>query len=290
MKIHSIHPEVLVDERCRTGEGPLWHPDEERLYWVDIPSAKLFRYDPRARGYQTFDTGEPVGGFTIQEDGRLLLFMARGAVRIWKDGFAGTIIEELPDERYNRFNDVIADPEGRVFCGVMSTDARAGRLYRLDTDGTITPLLEGIGTSNGMGFTPDLKRMYHTDTRRREIYLFDYERETGALANRRVFVKVPEGEGKPDGMTVDAEGYVWSAFWDGHRLARYAPDGAPAARIEFPVKKVSSVTFGGPGYRDMFVTTAGGDDTAENGAHAGALFHLDAGVRGVPEFRSRIAQ
>jgi D-xylonolactonase len=282
-----MQPEPIVDRRCVTGECPLWHPDERLLYWVDIPSSKLFRCDPAARTCEAFETGEPVGGFTIQEDGRLLLFMARGAVRLWQNGFAGTVIDGIPEERDNRFNDVIADPEGRVYCGVMSTPSRPGRLYRLDTDGTITPLLEGIGTSNGMGFTPDLKRMYYTDTRRREIYLFDYDRETGAIANRRVFARA-DSDGRPDGMTVDSEGAVWSARWDGYCLVRYDAGGRLVARIKFPVKKVSCVTFGGPEYTDMFVTTAGGNDTAENGEHAGALFHLDAGVRGVPEFRSRI--
>ena len=281
-------PEIIVDQRCVTGECPLWHPDEQRLYWVDIPSAKLFRYDPKDGTHETFDVGEPVGGFTIQQDGALLLFMAHGAVRLWRNGFIGTVIEELPEERNNRFNDVIADPEGRVFCGVMSTEERAGRLYRLDHDGTIMPLLDGIGTSNGMGFTPDRKAMYYTDTRRHEIYLFDYDRASGDISNRRVFVKVPDGEGKPDGLTVDADGCVWSARWDGHCLVRYSAGGELLTRIEFPVRRVSCATFGGPDYMDMFVTTAGGNDTSENGEHAGALFHLDPGVRGVREFRSRI--
>jgi D-xylonolactonase len=137
----------------------MWHPAEKRVYWVDIPAARLHRYDPRSGAHETFDTGTPAGGFTIQPDGALLLFMARGAVRLWSGGgFAGTVVEEIPDERDSRFNDVIADPEGRVFAGTMSTAQRAGRLYRLDRDGSVRAVLEGIGTPNGMGFTPDLGR------------------------------------------------------------------------------------------------------------------------------------
>lgn len=282
-------PEIVVDCRCVTGENPLWHTAEKCVYWTDIPAGKLHRHDPLSRRTESFELGAPAGGFTIQEDGALLLFMARGAVRAWRAGrFVGTAIEELPDERENRFNDVIADPEGRVFCGTMSTPTRPARLYRLDGDASIRTVVEDVGTSNGIGFTPDRRGMYYTDTRKREIYLFDYDRRTGELANRRVFVRVPDGQGGPDGLTVDGDGCVWSARWGGHCIVRYAPDGAEILRIEFPAMKVSSLTFGGDTYEDLYVTTAGGDHREENGAGAGALFKLRPGVRGVPEFPSRI--
>ena len=280
--------EMIADYACQTGEGPLWHPDESVLYWVDIPSGRLFRYDPESGHHEQCLEGEPVGGFTIQADGSLLLFMDRGAIRIWRDGIVATIIEEIPQERDSRFNDVIADPLGRVFCGTMSSDQHKGRLYRLDTDGSLTCVGEGIGTSNGMGFTPDLSRMYHTDSNVREIYVYDYHLGSGEISNRRLFAKVEGDGGVPDGMTVDARGHVWSARWDGYRIARYAPDGALVEEIAMPVRKVSCVTFGGPDSTDMYVTTAGGDDTAENGEHAGALYRLRLGVQGVPEYRSRV--
>ena len=199
------------------------------------------------------------------------------------------MIEALPGEEDSRFNDVIADPAGRVFCGTMPAGDRLGRLYRLDTDGAIAPVLEGIDISNGMGFTPDRRGMYYTVSNRRTISLFDYDRETGALMNERPFVRTPAGEGIPDGMTIDAEGYVWSARWDGSVLVRYAPDGREDRRIAFPAKKVSSAIFGGPDYADLYVTTAGGNRKDEEGPGAGALFRLRPGVRGVPEFASRIA-
>jgi sugar lactone lactonase YvrE len=285
-----VEPELIADYECVVGEGPLWHAGEQRLYWLDIPKGRIFRYDPRTGQHEMVHEGEPIGGFTIQADGALLLFMARGAVKIWRAGRLEVVIDELPEERETRFNDVIADPEGRVFCGTMSTPHRAGRLYRLDRDGTITRLLDGIGTSNGLGFTPDRRHLYYTDTPKREIYLFDYDQATGAISNQRVFVRTPEdpSEGRPDGMTVDAEGYVWSARWDGGCLVRYTPDGREERRIRFPAKKVSSVTFGGPDYRDIYVTTAGGDDKATNGPGAGGLYRLRLGIQGVPEFLSRI--
>ena len=285
----STEPERIADYACVTGEGPLWHPDEQRLYWVDIPTGRLFRYTPASGGHeQCFESSEALGGFTIQEDGALLLFMARGAVKLWRDGKLTTVIEEIPDEVTTRFNDVIADPEGRVFCGTMPTSSRPGRLYRLDPDRTLTKLLDGIGVSNGMGFTPDLKGLYYTDSPARNIYMFDYDRATGDISNQRVFVQTPDGEGVPDGLTVDAEGYVWSARWDGGVLVRYTPDGEEALRIAFPARKVSSVTFGGTDYTDIYVTTAGGDQKTTEGQGAGALFRLRLGIQGKPEFRSKI--
>jgi len=284
----NIKPELIADYECVTGENPLWHPIEGQLYWVDIPTGRMFRYDPAAGKHEQFYEGEVVGGFTVQSDGSLLLFMERGAVKIWRDGELTTIIDEIPGELDSRFNDVIADPEGRVFCGTMPSKDHLGSLYRLDPDGTLTKLLEGIGGSNGMGFTLDRRQMYYTDSAKREIYIFDYDRETGAITNQRVFVQVPEGGGNPDGMTVDSEGYIWSARWDGGCLVRYAPDGTEDLRIDFPAKKVSSVIFGGEDYTDIYVTTAGGNNKEVEGPGAGALFRLNLGIRGMPEFLSRI--
>jgi D-xylonolactonase len=283
-----MEPIMLADYACHTGENPLWHPMEKRIYWTDIPHGELFWYDPATGQHEHFYKGEQVGGFTIQVDGALLLFMARGAVKIWRNGELTTVIDEIPDERESRFNDVMADPVGRVFCGTMATKDRLGRLYRLDPDGALTLLLEGIGVSNGMGFTPDLTKMYYTDSPARKIYLFDYNQDTGAISNQRTFVEIPEGEGWPDGMTVDVEGCVWSARWDGSALFRYTPEGVEERRITFPCKKVSSVIFGGDDLTDMYVTTAGGQNKAEEGEGAGALFHLNLGIRGKPEFFSKI--
>jgi D-xylonolactonase len=130
--------------------------------------------------------------------------------------------------------------------------------------------------------------MYYTDSPKQAIYRFDYEEQTGEISNRRVFIEIPASLGQPDGMTVDSEGYLWSAIWDGSCLIRFSPEGKEVLRLTFPAKKVSSVIFGGPEYEDVFVTTAGGENRAEEGPGAGAVFHFRPGVRGAPEFRSRI--
>ena len=232
-----MNVEPVAEYGCVVGEGPLWHPDEQRLYWTDIDSGRLFRYHAATGHHEQIYEGEKVGGFTLQADGGLLLFMARGAIKIWRDGALTTVVDEIPDERETRFNDVIADPSGRVFCGTMPTKENKARLYRLDVDGSLQVVLDEVGLANGMGFTPDGQHMYFTDSTAKSIYLFDYDRATGAITNQRPFVKTPAEEGIPDGMTVDAQGYVWSARWGGACLVRYAPDGTEERRISFPVPK-----------------------------------------------------
>lgn len=284
-----MEPELIADYACVTGEGPLWHPDEQRVYWADIPKGRLFRYDPATGKHeQCYEGPDAIGGYTIQTDGSLLLFMAKGAIKSWREGKLTTIIDGIPGEEESRFNDVIADPLGGVFCGTMPGPAGLGHLYRLGTDGKITKLMDGIDVSNGFGFTPDRKQLYYTISHPKRIFVFDYNQTTGALTDQRVFLDTTLEAGVPDGMAVDAEGYVWSARWDGWRLTRYTPDGREVQRIQFPVKKVSSVTFGGADYRDMYVTTAGGHDKTENGAGAGALFRLRLGIQGQPAYRSRV--
>lgn len=285
-----MHAELVIDCACRTGEGPLWHPDELQLYWTDIPSGLLLRYDPQTGEQERCREGDVVGGFTLQADGALLLFRQQGVVTLWRGPSETTLVEEIPAERETRFNDVIADPAGRVFAGTMGRNGSPSRLYRIDTDGSVSLVLDGLGLANGMGFTPDRMHLYLTDTHALKIYRFDYDQVGGHLSNQQVFAEISEldGEGRPDGLTVDAEGGVWSARWGGGCVVRYSPDGVEQERVVLPTPKVSSVAFGGSDFDDLYVTTAGGDDRAHNGPLAGSLFRFRPGVNGRPEFRSQV--
>jgi len=318
-----VEPELIADVGCIVGESPIWHAGEEKVYWLDIPTGRILRYDPAAKAHEEIHRGDIAGGLTVQEDGSLLLFMAEGAIKLWRDGVLTAVVDPVPEESGFRFNDVIADPEGRVFCGTMAYrkpsegeggsanqrikdllrerspklhgllrrlragNRNLGALFRLDSEGAPIRVLDGIALSNGMGFAPDRKCFYLTDSMKREIYRFDYDAGAGGIGNQQVFVRVPKGEGIPDGMTVDAAGYVWSARWDGGCVVRYAPDGAIDRIVHFPVKKVTSITFGGPDYTDIYVTTAVGADGGSGGPGAGGLFHINLGIQGLPEFSSR---
>ncbi|MEP6988689.1 MAG: SMP-30/gluconolactonase/LRE family protein [Chloroflexota bacterium] len=282
--------ELIANYHCHIGENPLWHPMEKKLYWLDIPTGTIFRYDPLSKTHEIVYRGDVTGGFTIQEDGSLLLFATRGAVHNLRNGSVKTIIGSLLDEENNRFNDVIADPKGRVFCGTMpfTLESKGGHLYRLDLDGSFTKVVDNVGISNGMGFTRDLKTFYHSDSIARTICQYDYDLDSGNISNQRVFTLLPQEYGVPDGMTIDDEGFIWSANWDGWRLVRYDSQANIERLIAFPTKKVSSLIFGGEDYSDIYVTTAGGDNLAENGETAGALYRVRVGIKGRPEYLSNI--
>ena len=291
-------PAVLIDCNDHNAENPLWHPQHKCLYWSDIPEGRLFRYYPGDRTFEHIYSGEPVGGFTIQADGSLLLFKTEGTVEIWEESIKGKakitpVISNVPEAKGTRFNDAIADPKGRAFSGIMATDDVLGRLYRFDLDGSYEPVVEDLLVPNGMAFDADYTHFYLTDSDNRTIHCFDYDVESGALSNQRVHVETPEDEGVPDGMTMDAEGHIWSARWNGSGVHRYHPDGKLVAKVDLPVEKVSCVTFSGDDYDLMFISSARGDDAPEPGeadynSQAGDIFWMKSAVKGRPENLSRI--
>jgi len=286
---HHHTPELLVQERCATGEGPIWNPIDRHLYWIDIPRGRMYRYNPATRQHQIVFQWAIVGGFTVQADGSLLLFMERGRVQLWHKGQFTTIVEGIPAERDTRFNDVIADPRGRVFCGTMPGKSHPALLYRLDIDGTITLVLDNMGQANGMGFTPDGTKLYVTDTKAGTITRYRYDAATGELSNLEVFARLEGDYPVMDGLTVDADGRVWSARFGASCVVCYTSDGQEVGRIDLPTSRVTSAAFGGDDLRPLYITTAGGDETtpAEDPA-AGGLFRVRMEVAGRPEFRSRV--
>ncbi len=286
-----VRTERVADETAHTGEGPLWHPEKRCLYWVDIPAGRLYRYDPASGDNEVaYETdGVPLGGYTIEADGALLLF-THGAVERLVPGESTTEPVVTVDAE-TRFNDVIADPEGRVFAGTMPGNGDLGDLYRIDTDRSARVVVEGLDIPNGMGFSGDGSTFYLTESEAGRVYAYDYDYATGEIANRRTFVATPPEDGVPDGMTVDAEDHVWSARWGGGRAVRYGPTGRAVDQIELPARKVSSVTFAGPSRDVLYATTALTDgDRSVEGDGAGSLFRV-TGLQtgGRSEFRSRIA-
>ncbi|MEP7049236.1 MAG: SMP-30/gluconolactonase/LRE family protein [Pseudomonadota bacterium] len=282
---------AVANYHCQVGENPLWDEREGRLYWADIESARLFRVDHESGAHECFyqdqQAGARIGGFTFQADGSLLLFEADRIAQLSKSGKHRVLAEGI-DLDMVRFNDVIADPEGRVFAGTIGKTEHSGGLFRIDLDGSITPLWRGTGCANGMGFTPDLRRFYWTCSTTRRIFVADYQRETGALHNRREFYCAPAAEGTPDGMTVDSAGSLWTARWGGSALLRLTADAELAESVSFPVSAVSSAAFGGPNLDVLYVTTAGGKAAGADAAADGTLYRMQVAVPGTVEFRSRI--
>lgn len=286
-------PVIVTNVRCSIGENPIWHPFEKELYWLDIPIGAIYGYNPENnKTKKVYEGNYVIGGFTIQEDGSLLLFMEKGAIVIWQNGKLRKVIDEIPILKDTRFNDVITDPAGRVFCGTMPDENGIAYLFRLERNGDIKLVVDNIGLSNGMGFTPDKKQMYFTDSKKGEISIFDYNQKNGTLSNRKVFIKVKEKDPhvEPDGLTVDYEGYVWSAQWNGSCVKRYDTNGKEVMKIILPTEKITSLTFAGDDCKDIFITSAIGEDkeVQKKDNNAGALFNFKYGVAGLPEHLSRI--
>ena len=286
MNVSRYNIEAIANYHCACGENPLWDERGGWLYWVDIPAGRIYRYDAATGEGGLVHAGRVTGGFTFQEDGSLLLFGPNRIDRLAADGRTTKVAEDI-DDGMTRFNDVIADPAGRVYAGTMGRTPQSGGLFRVEPDGAITCLFRGTGISNGMAFTPDRRRFYWTCSTTRRIFRFDYDAATGDLSNREVFLDLSAEQGVPDGMTIDTAGNLWSARWDGHGIFRYTPAGEFIEKIEFPVAKVSSAIFGGKGLDELYVTTAGGSADADT--PDGTLYRLKVDAKGLPEFRSRVA-
>ncbi|MCL1887312.1 MAG: SMP-30/gluconolactonase/LRE family protein [Kiritimatiellaeota bacterium] len=284
-----MNVELIADTTCHTGEGPLWHPVERAAYWTDITNGLLYRYDPATGGHACVMRDRPIGGFTLQADGSLLLFRDKGNIVVWRGGkIERTVVESMPGHESTRFNDVCANHVGGVHCGTMH-----GHLYYLAPNGKIKLVRDGYGCPNGMGFTPDNKWMYYNDSNPGRTYRWAYDIATGAISNDTVFneAKTTGHPGAPDGMCVDAEGFLWIARWGGRGVLRHSPkDGSVVAKIDIPAICVSSVCFGGDALDTMYVTTAGGHErAAKNDPHAGAFFRVtNSGFKGLARPVSRV--
>lgn len=270
------------------GEGPHWDMRGQKLYWVDIEGRAVHRLDPKTNQYDAAKMPDMVGFAVLDEAGKLVAGLRDGFYRV---DFATVATEVLSRPGFahadNRFNDGKCDRRGRLWAGTMNNldpQQPTGALYRLDERG-LHEHATGIHISNGTGWSPDNKTMYYTDTVRRIIWQYDYEIETGAATNRRTFAEFT-GPGRPDGLTVDAQGRVLTALWPGWCVEIYAPDGKLEDKIELPVPQVSSCAFGGADMKTLYITTAATGLSPQQLADApfsGRLFSIDLDVGGLPE-------
>lgn len=273
------------------GEGPLWCPREGMLYWLDIKRPAINRFDPEAGRAGHWPMPSDIGCMALREEGGMVVALRSGFALLDLDtGAIEAISDPESDRPGNRFNDGKVDRQGRFWAGTLN-DAESeplGSLYRLDPDRTVTLMQDGVVVSNGIGWSPDDRTMYFTDSAIRTIWAYDFDPDSGAIANRRIFAEVPDGTGYPDGLTVDCEGYVWSAVWDGWRLVRYDPAGRIDREVVVPVQRPTSCMLGGPELKTLYVTSASihlDAGALERGPLAGGLFALDVDTAGLPEPR-----
>ncbi|HZG04907.1 MAG TPA: SMP-30/gluconolactonase/LRE family protein [Streptomyces sp.] len=247
-------PEVVVRQDALLGEGPTWDAAEGRLIWVDILACRVHTWDPATGRRTVRATEQHVGAAKPRANGGLVVNLRDGVGLYDEDGsFSWLHHDPVPGRRGN---DAAVAPDGALWAGTMAYDEHAGggTLTRIAPDGTATTVLPEVTISNGTGWSPDGRLMYYADTPTRRIDVFDVR---GAeVTGRRTLAEIEEGAGLPDGLTVDADGCVWVALWDGGAVRRYTPDGRLDRTVALPASRVTACAFGGAGLRDLYVTTA----------------------------------
>jgi xylono-1,5-lactonase len=278
----------VADVKASLGEGPVWVEAEQALYWTDIYGRLIHRRAFADGAPASWETPFRVGSLAPRAAGGFIAGTDRGLGLVDPErGRFALFADPEPDRPANRFNDGKVDREGRFWAGTMDDSEKAalGALYRVDPNLAWTRIDDGYRVTNGPAFSPDGRTLYHSDSARQVIYAFDLS-AAGEAANRRDFARFARADGYPDGMTVDSEGCLWVAFWDGWCLRRLSPAGEILDQLEMPVQRPTSCAFGGPGLDRLFITSARvGLDAAALAAQpqAGGLFLARPGARGLEE-------
>jgi len=278
----------FLNLQLELGEGPRWDARSGQLYFVDIRRGNFIRRQLETGKMEQFYIGMPLGCIGLCRSEKLVMATKAG-FGLWD--LKTRTLEMYPglriDRMDTRFNDGAVDRAGRFWAGTMAPEGQAN-LYRLDPDGAVHLMDSGFSTCNGIGWSPDNRILYFTDSHAHTIYTYDFDHASGAIANRRVFVQITDPvDAVPDGLAVDVEGCVWSALWNGWKVARFDPQGRLMSELSVPAQHVTACTFAGPQLDTLYITTAWSELTPEQHAaqlQAGDLLVVPApGVKGQPE-------
>lgn len=282
----------LLEKRSVLGEGPIWRPRENSLYWLDLKAPAIYCFDLITRQNRQIPAalGKTIGGMVFARDGRMIVVDGEGVHELSAAGHRNLLINPESDQAGNAFNDAKCDPKGRLWSGTadIGETRPSGSLYVIEgqgrNPGRVRRIDSALVCSNGPAFSPDGRRAYFTDSFAQEIYTYDVDLDTGLISERKSFHRCSPDAGYPDGMTVDSEGYLWNANWDGWSITRYAPSGEIDRVLKVPVPRPTSVCFGGPRMDQLFITSAS-DGLSEAQLHeaplSGSLFVCEPGVRGL---------
>lgn len=283
-------PQNVLAARARLGEVPIWDATENLLYWIDIYNYRVHQFNPATGKDKFFDVGDVVGAIAKAGDNRCILALRHQLAFLdTKTGEVTPIIEieaeaGLPN---NRFNDGKCDSQGRFWFGSKSSKQAQASLYRYDSDGSLHTMEKGLTISNGLGWSPDQKTFYLTDSPQQIIYAYDFDLDTGNISNQRTVVNLNHESFYPDGLTIDSEGCIWSAMWDGGCVIRFSPTGEEISRLQIPVPLVTSCNFGGEDLRTLYITTASvglQQEEIDKIYYSGDLFALNTEVTGLPTY------
>ncbi|XP_051282900.1 regucalcin isoform X1 [Dicentrarchus labrax] len=291
----SVKVESVVKSSALIGEGPVWEESEQMLMFVDIAGQKIHRWSPTTNQIQSVETGDTVGFAVPRRLGGYVAGVGRSIVAVdWSTQTMTSLVEVDKEKPNNRLNDGKVDPIGRLLAGTMGKEVRPaevqrqqGSLFSVTSDLTVSKHLSQVDISNGLDWSPDQKTFFYIDSLCLTVDAFDYDSNTGLIGNRRVVYRMEEGEGLPDGMTIDVEGRLWVACYNGGRVINIDPvTGVRLQAVSLPVMKTTSCCFGGPDYSDLYVTSASlGLDQSELRQQplAGHTFRVTGlGVKGRP--------
>lgn len=290
----SFDIERLVQSSCVIGEAPLWVPEERTLYWTDTESYMIWSLKEEEENtlVRNWKLSLPVTSIMKRENGGYLLVTKEG-LAFWdsEKNACELIANPLVEHEEWSFNDGAIDRQGRLVTGTMNHihhSAEEGKIFQLDTNLTLKLMETGLSVANGIGISPDGKRLFVSEQFKGRILSYAYDSELGELSDRRVFATVPEEEGMPDGIIIDAEGYLWNAHWGGGRITRYNPDGERELQVILPVPISACLAFGGDLFQDMYITTGCYQmDDAEKQQHPGSgdLYRIKTEYTGLLEPR-----
>ena len=284
MKRFEAKLEVKMD--CSLGEGPLWHPHEKYLYWVDIVNGKLLRYNPSTQENTEWKFPTYVGSIALGEKDEL--FIAAQNQLILHNTLTGAsqVILSLPLAKDMRFNDCKCDSQGRFWMGTMQLEAQkeAGSFYKIDKDGTVTQVLSKLSIPNGFCWSADDRFLYHIDSFDYAVKRYEYDSQLGSLSKPTTVISLPDNTQLPDGMCMDQKGNLWIAMWGGSKVACYHPDtGEALAEVQVPSPHVTSCAFGGEKLDKLYITTARlglSDEQLKEYPLSGSVFSCEVGVSG----------
>ncbi len=278
--------EHVLEARARLGECPVWDPSRQKLDWVDIYNHRIHEFDPASGQDRYFDAGDLPPAIALAEGHRLLVALRNRLAFVNLDDGGVEPLQQVDfADSDTRFNDGKCDARGRFWIGTISQTPGGAALYRYDPDGSLSVMETGLTISNDLGWSPDNRTFYLTDSPRRRIYAYRFALDTGAIADRRISVELNDAGVEPDGMAIDQEGNVWSALWNGWSIVCFDPTGQERQRIALPVQRPTSLAFGGPDFSDLYITSASvglSQSEIQKELCAGDLFRVSSDVRGLP--------
>lgn len=281
----------VVNHKCILGEGPVWDHVAQRILWIDIVQGHIHQYTPAIESFKTFSIGEMIGSLALSGN-YVIAAIKSGFHFVDLESEAKVYVNDpekhIPD---NRFNEGKCDPMGRFWAGSMSLseEGTTGSVYTLLHDFSIEKKIENVTISNGMAWSADQKTFYYIDSPTLQVVSYNYDNATGSISNKKIIIALDVSEGFPDGMTIDEEGMLWIAHWGGWKVARWNPEtGKKLSQIDLPVSQVTSCTFGGENFEDLYITSASirlSAEQLEKEPLAGSLFVVkNCGYRGMPTF------